>query len=74
MSIKVFVSSTPKNRVSINTPQRNTVRTLYTGVSTLSALYDVDASDPDNNEVLVYDSTQDKYVIKTLPIVDGGSY
>lgn len=77
MSIKVIVNSVPKTRVSINNQQREVVRTI--GIvpevsGRLSDLLDVDASDPDNNETLVYDSTTGKYVVKTLPIVDGGSY
>ena len=77
MTIKVTVNSVPKTRVSINNQQRETIRTVgiapeFTG--RLSALSDVDASDPDNNETLVYDATTGKYVVKTLPIVDGGSY
>ena len=43
-------------------------------LASLSQIQDVDASDPDNNEVLVYDQTQNKYVIKTLPIVQGGTF
>lgn len=78
MGIKVLVTSTPKNRVSINNQQRETIRTV--GITTpvkdrfLSQLSDVDATDPDTNETLVYDATAGKYVVKTLPIVDGGSY
>lgn len=77
MSIKVLVNSTPKNRVSINNQQRDTIRTVGIAPSAankLANLSDVDASDPDNNETLVYDSATQKYVVKTLPIVDGGSY
>jgi hypothetical protein len=40
----------------------------------LSQIQDVDASNPDNNEVLVYDQTQNKYVIKTIPVVQGGTF
>lgn len=77
MTIKVTVNSVPKTRISINNQQRSTIRTVgivpeVTGH--LSELEDVDASDPDNNETLVYDATTGKYVVKTLPIVDGGSY
>jgi hypothetical protein len=72
------VFTTPQIRVSINNPQRTTVRTI--GISpdanarTLTSLTDVDASDPDNNETLVYNSTTQKYEIKVLPGIDGGSY
>lgn len=76
MGFKVLVNSTSKNRVSINKQQRETVRTvnLSTGYNELGKLIDVDASDPDNNETLVYDEVSGKYVIKTLPIVNGGTF
>lgn len=76
MSIKVSVNSAPKNRISINSQNRSTVRTIGVGASAslLANLTDVDASDPDNNETLVYDATSGKYVIKTLPVVNGGSF
>lgn len=76
MSIKVSVNSAPKNRISINSQNRSIVRTIGVGslASRLANLTDVDASDPDNNETLVYDSTSGKYVIKTLPVVNGGSF
>lgn len=78
MGIKVLVNSTGSNRVSINNQQRKTIRTVgiaaSSPVDTLAALKDVDATDPDNNETLVYDASTQKYVIKTLPVIDGGSY
>lgn len=81
MAIKVTVNSVPKSRVSINTQQRSTVRSIVvpTGetvnrVDNLVELKDVDASDVDNNETLVYDEVSGKFVVKTLPIVDGGSF
>lgn len=69
---------TDKIKVSINNQKRTTVRTV--GLSALAQtgklanLTDVDTTDPDNNETLVYDSTTQTYVIKTLPAIDGGSY
>ena len=76
MAVKVTVNSVSPNRVSINNQQRTTIRTV--GVanpeSKLANLSDVDASDPDNNEILVYDETLNKYVIKILPNLDGGTF
>jgi hypothetical protein len=43
-------------------------------INRLSLLTDVDASDADNNEVLVYDETLNKYVVKIIPAVDGGTF
>lgn len=78
MGLKVLVTSTPKNRVSINSQQRETIRTVgIAPVATqnyLSGLEDVDASDPDNNETLVYDAASGKYVIKELPVLNGGTF
>ena len=79
MGIKAYISSTGGSRVSVNNQQRQTVRTV--GVQTdlqlvnqLAALSDVDATDPDNNEVLVYDEASGKYVIKELPVINGGTF
>lgn len=77
MSIKV--TTTPKNRISINTPQ---VDVKSVGVSNKAAtqiqylrrLKDVDAQVLANNETIVYDSASDTFVIKELPIVNGGSF
>jgi len=77
MGTKVILRSTTPNRVSINNQQRSTVRTVAVAASQvdrLSELTDVDTSDADNNEVLVYDETLNKYVIKTIPAVDGGTF
>lgn len=77
MSTKVIVRSSAPNRVLINNQQPKTVRTVAVASAssaTLAGLTDVDASDSDNNETLVYDATSGKYVIKTLPSVDGGTF
>jgi hypothetical protein len=75
------VFTSPQIRVSINNQQRNTIRTVGVapsvtdlGINRLTQLIDVDASDSENNETLVYDSTSQKYVVKTLPTINGGSY
>lgn len=77
MSIKVTVVSPSKNRISINNQSRSTVRAVgivADNINFLNELKDVDASDPDNNETLVYDESTGKYVVKTLPIINGGTY
>lgn len=64
--------STPSNRqIGAKTV---TVAPLQDQTNTLDALTDVDASDSDNEEVLVYDSANGTYVIKTIPTVDGGDF
>jgi hypothetical protein len=76
MAVKVTVNSSSPNRVSINNQQRTTIRSvgLANQDTKLENLSDVDASDPDNNEILVYDETSNKYVIKTLPNINGGTF
>ncbi len=78
MSIKVTVNSVPKNRVSINTRKQETVRSIGIGTPQadrfLAGLLDVDASDPDNNETLVYDASTGKYVVRELPSLNGGTF
>jgi len=78
---KITVTTTPKNRITINTQQRSTVKKVSVGssgaiggVDTLIELRDVDASDVDNNETLVYDEVSGKFVIKQLPIINGGTF
>lgn len=78
MAVKVTVNSVSPNRVSINNQQRTSIRTVGVIPSIqegrLVDLTDVDATDPDNNEILVYDETLNKYVIKILPKLDGGTF
>lgn len=79
MAIRVTVNSVPKNRISINNQSRESIRTVgiapdVSALTTLDSLSDVDASDPDNNETLVYDAQTGKYVVKELPSVDGGTF
>jgi len=70
------------NRISINrTGGTKTVRSLAinatgsgSGSSTLAGLTDVDASDSDNGEVLVWNDVTGKYEIKVIPVIDGGTF
>lgn len=81
MGVKVTVNSVPKNRISINNQQKKTVRTvnvippnIFEQTNELRTLTDVNATDLDNNEVLVYDEATDKFVIKELPVLNGGTF
>jgi hypothetical protein len=80
MGVKVTLVSDQKNRISINSQNRTQIKTVaitpdLSGLnSSLASLSDVDASDPDNNETLVYDDTTGKYVVKTLPNINGGTF
>ena len=72
--IKATVRTTGINRVSINKQSRNIIRTVKVNPNKLEYLSDVDASDPDNNETLVYDAASGKYVVKELPVINGGNF
>jgi len=77
--VKVSVVSNPKNRIAISNQQRTSIRTVaispdMTVVNSLDALNDVDASDPNENETLVYDEASGKYVVKILPNINGGTF
>lgn len=79
MGVKVTLVSDQRNRISINSQNRKQIKTVaiapdLSAVSTLASLNDVDASDPDNNETLVYDDVTGKYVVKTLPNINGGTF
>ena len=58
-------------------PQKTSVTSIEVARSVkfpLRELIDVDGTDPDNGEVLVFDSSTNLYVVKTIPIVDGGTF
>ena len=81
MSVKVVVNSIPKYRVSIDNQNQKIIRTvgvggdvLISGVDQLVELTDVDASSLDEGETVVYEANTGTFVIKTLPIVDGGTF
>lgn len=71
MGTKITVTSRPKNRVQINTRMG---AGGASAIDTIAELRDVDASDADTDETLVFDSVTQKYIVKTLPKIDGGSY
>lgn len=66
---KINVRTAPKNRIAINTQAG-----AASGVDTLRELRDVDSSNSENNETLVYDEVSGKFVIKELPIINGGTF
>lgn len=78
MAIRVSVNSVPTTRVSINGRDRNAIRTVgvapSTTVNSLRGLNDVNATSLDNNETVVYDAASDKFVVKPLPSVNGGTF
>lgn len=78
MGVKVTLASTNQNRISINNQSRETIRTVRISSladrAKMSSLQDVDSSDADTGETLVYDASTRTYVVRTLPSVDGGQY
>lgn len=77
MAVKVTVVSDNKNRISINNQNRTSIRTVAITPSlstTISSLSDVDATNPSENETLVYDEASGKYVVKILPNISGGTF
>lgn len=80
MSNKITVTTTPKNRISINTQQKGIVKKVSVGQgksagkNRLVELVDVDAAQLENNNTLVYDTSSEKFIVKELPIVDGGNF
>jgi hypothetical protein len=71
MGTKITVTSRPKNRIQINTGGTGGIGGSG---STISELRDVDASDADNNETLVYDEVSGKFIVKEIPIINGGTF
>lgn len=57
------------NKTTVTSVQIAKTASLY-----LSQIADVDATNPDNGEVLVYDSVSQKYTVKTLPVIRGGTF
>lgn len=80
MAVKVTVNSVSPNRVSINNQQRTTIRTVGVAapetniIDKLINLTDVNATSLDNNETLVYDEATEKFVVKELPNINGGTF
>lgn len=88
--MKVTVTSGNSTRVAINNQQpaivrsvslqpqvnySNTVNNIFPeGATRLVDLSDVDASDVDDNEVVVFDQVANNFVIKPLPVVSGGEF
>lgn len=71
MGTKIVVNSTPKNRIQINTKSGGVGGNP---VDTIRELKDVDASHIVNNETLVYDEVSGKFIVKELPVINGGDF
>lgn len=78
MQVRINVRN-PSNRVSLQSSAK-TVRVAAgggvggSGATKIADLTDVNDDDVDHNETLVWDEFQGKYVVKTLPEIDGGTF
>lgn len=76
--MKVTVNSTPQNRISINNQSREIIRAVNVVPeqpgTELRTLNDVNASNLVTNHTIVYEAGTDKFVVKELPIVNGGTF
>ena len=78
MAIKVTVNSVPTTRVSVNNQQRETIRTVGVGVGianpSIVTLSDVDATNKNDNDTLVYNASSGKFVVRGIPTLNGGTF
>lgn len=44
------------------------------GTTKLEELTDVDVTNKSNNDVLVYSASDEKYIVKQIPVIDGGTF
>lgn len=75
MAIRATINSVPKTRVSINKQERETVRSV--GINTINQLRnltDVNATNLNNGNTVVYDQASDKFVVEELPRLNGGIF
>lgn len=77
----ITVRTTPKSRISINNGGTKKLIVNTGGgtspsgaIDSVIQLKDVDASDADNNETLVYDDTVGKFIVREIPIINGGTF
>ena len=75
-TVRVSLNNQIATTVSVNNQQQRTIRTVAVNQTGgppeyLHQLTDVDSSDADDGEILVYDSTLGKYVVRSL---DGGQF
>jgi len=74
MTIKVSIRSNTLGQVSIK-PKKTTVSSVSIGPRpslSLGQILNVDASNPDDNEALIYDAETNKYIIKPI-VVDSNN-
>lgn len=73
---KVTVYSDTSTKVTVNQRRSATVRSMGVsgGAEVLSQLHDVEMTNAENGNVLVYDASRGKFVLQELPNIDGGTF
>ena len=66
MSIKVTIKPNRSSVSSVNIGPKPNI--------SLGQITNVDATSPDNGEILVYDANTNSYTVKTIPFIAGGSF
>lgn len=80
MGIQVSLRQSPGiSQIALKQIPQTIVRTIGIGYSSNSStqlrnLSDVDSTDMDNNETVVYNIATDKFEVKPLVIIDGGEF
>lgn len=78
MPISIKVPNQTTTSVRINNQNQQKVRSMtpiyQSGSSRLVDLTDVSIVDQSNYSTVVFNSTTNKYEIKTLPIINGGKF
>ena len=70
MSIKVSIKSNTVGQVSIK-PKKSSVSSINIGprpTINLGQILNVDASNPNDNEALIYDSETNRYIVKPITV------
>ena len=70
---KITVVTEPKNIIKVETGG-GASQGGGSGPKTFRSLIDVDASHLVDGESVVYNANEDKFVVETVPIIDGGTF
>lgn len=72
MSNRILISQQRTRVKSVNVV--GATSTGISGVTLLDDLKDVNPTNKANNNTLVYDAVSQKYVVRELPIINGGTF
>ena len=77
VNVRVNLSNTVNvsvPRASITNNSITTLKSQFASIDTLAELGDVITGSPQDGDLLVYDSSLNKYVVQQLESIDGGSF